>query len=89
MLRPQRDSSVTRMASISRAWARAIALLRSTRSLGAGGGLLENADDTMAGAPGKRAEIAFLLARLVIGADAAVDRDVSQLNPLESAPLRT
>ena len=36
----------------------------------------------MAGAPGKRAEIALLaFAGLIVGADAAVDGDVSQLDP--------
>jgi hypothetical protein len=51
--------------------------------LGTRGGLLEDAGDVVAGAPGKRAQIAFLaFARLVIGADAAIDGDVSQLNPL-------
>ena len=37
----------------------------------------------MTGAAGERAEIAFLaLARLIVGADSAIDGDLSQLNPL-------
>src|SRR5262249_51972042 len=54
------------------------------------GGLLEDGYYPVPAAFGERPQVPFLaLARLVIGADAAVDRDVSQLNPLQSAPLRT
>jgi len=52
--------------------------------LGARGGLLEDTDDFEASAPGKCAEITFLaLAGLVVGADPAVDGDLSQLIPSE------
>jgi hypothetical protein len=41
------------------------------------------AHDAVAGAPGKRAEIAFLaLTALIVGADPAIDGNLSQLNPL-------
>jgi hypothetical protein len=46
------------------------------------GGFLEDADDTVAGAPGQRAQVTLLaLARLIVGADPAVDGDLSQLDP--------
>ena len=58
--------------------------------LGAGGGLLEHADDLVAGALGEGAQIALLaVARLVVGADAAVDGNLSQLNPLRFRLLRS
>jgi len=62
--------------------------LRSTRSfLAPKAGLLEHPDDLMAGAPGEGTEITFLArTRLIIGADPAVDGDLSQLNPLENRP---
>ena len=50
-------------------------------AFGARGGLLEDTDDSVAAASGKCAEITLLtLAGLVVGADPAVDSDLSQLN---------
>src|SRR5262249_6604650 len=80
----QRDSSVTRMASISRVCASAMTFLRSTRSFLAPEAVsLNTADDVVAGAPGERAQIPLLaLATLIVGSDPAVDGNLSQLNPL-------
>jgi hypothetical protein len=77
-------SSVTRMASILRAWANPMTLLGSTGSFfSTRSGVLEHAHPVVAGAPGQGAKIALLaLARRIVGADPAVVGDLSQLNPL-------
>jgi hypothetical protein len=50
---------------------------------GARGGLLEDADDVVAGAPGERAQVSFLaIAVLIVSRDPAVDGDLSELNLL-------
>jgi hypothetical protein len=44
---------------------------------------LEHGDNLVLAAPGEGAKVSFLaLARLILRADPAVDRDLSQLNPL-------
>jgi hypothetical protein len=79
-LRPQRDSSVTSTASISRAWASARTWARSRRSLRAPDPLasrldLEDAHDLVARARGEGGEVALLaLAGLIPRRDPAVER---------------
>jgi hypothetical protein len=47
------------------------------------GRLFEHSNDVVAGAPGERAQVSFLaLARLIVGANAAIDGDLSHLKPL-------
>ena len=84
MLRPQRDSSVDEDGLyLSRLRESHHLLAFNAIVLGARGGFLEDTDDFVASAPGKCAEITFLaLAGLVVGADPAVDGDLSQLNLL-------
>jgi hypothetical protein len=62
-------------------------LALSTVVLGTRGGLLEDASDVVAGAPGEGAQVALLaLAGLLVGPDPAVDGNLSQLNPLGNRP---
>jgi len=86
VLLPQRDSSVTSMASILRAWARLgkghHLLALHADILRAGDRLLEEANDPVPSALGERTKVPLLaLARLIIGADAAVDGDLSLNRP--------
>ena len=77
-----RDSSVEDGVDLSRLGESHHLLALDAVVLGAGRSLLEHGNDAVASAPSKRQQVSFLaLARLVIGADAAVDGDVSQLNP--------
>ena len=76
VLRPQRDSSVDEDGLY-------LSRLRESHHLLAFNAIVLGARGGLASAPGKCAEITFLaLAGLVVGADPAVDGDLSQLNLL-------
>ena len=89
MLRPQRLSSVQDSINLTCLRERHHLLSFNAVVARPADRLFEHRDDVVAGTPGKRAEIAFLvLAGLVVGADPAVDGDLSQLDMVRNSVYR-